>query len=120
MDETVVFNRYGKSVYRICHTVVYDFTGRPRGFLVGKTLYDLRGQHRGYYVDKVVWDRMGRVCGFVDGARVNGLEFPPCEVPPVPYRNLPEPPVPEGLKDLGMPGRVPAWSMMRLENLLVL
>jgi hypothetical protein len=119
MDETVVFNRYGKSIYRVCYTLLYDFMGKPRGFLVGKTIYDLRGQHRGFYEGKVVWDRMGRVVGFADGANVNGLTLPAVEVPPVPYRNLPEPQPPEGLKDVDLPGHIPGWSMMRLENLLV-
>lgn len=119
MDETVVFNRYGKSVFRVCYNTLYDFLGKPRGFLVGTAVYDLRGQHRGFYVDKILWDRTGRVVGYMDGACVNGLQFPPAEVPPVPYRNLPEPPVPEGLKDIPLPGRIPQWSMMRLENMLV-
>ena len=119
MDETVLFNRYGKSAYRLCGSVFYDFMGKPRGFLSGTTVYDLRCQHRGFYIRGVIWDRMGRVVGYTEGGTSNGLQLPPVEIPPVPYKNLPPPdPLPECV-EVQHPTLVPAWSMMRLENLLV-
>jgi hypothetical protein len=118
MDE-VLFNRYGKSVYRLCGAAFYDFYGKPRGFLVGKTVYDVRGQHRGFYVNQVVIDRMGRILGFAEGAQANGFKFPLVEIPPVPYKNLPAPEVPSDAADRRNPAIVPAWSMMQLGNLLV-
>ncbi|MGQ9678018.1 MAG: 4-fold beta flower protein [bacterium] len=119
MTEKVVFNRYGKAVYRICGTVIYDFLGKPRGFLIGKTIYDTEGRHRGFYFDNVVWDRMGRVVGFLSGAAIEGINFPQVEVPPVPYKDLPAPDPPPNAVDLECSQRVPLWSIMRLENLLV-
>ncbi|MEO0079792.1 MAG: 4-fold beta flower protein [candidate division WOR-3 bacterium] len=119
MNEEILYNRYGKAVYRVCGSTLYDFVGKPRGFLVGKTIYDTRGQLRGFYVDRVVWDRMGRVIGFAEGGKTDGLKFPEVEVPPVPYKNIPAPEPPSTAVDLACPNRVAAWSIMRLENLLV-
>jgi hypothetical protein len=119
MDETALFNRYGRSVYRVCGNTFYDYVGKPRGFLVGKTVYDLRGQPRAFYLGEVLLDRMGRIVGYTQEARSNGVRFPLPEIPPVPYRNFPAPEMPSGLADMDCPREVPAWSMMRLENLLV-
>lgn len=118
MLEKVLYNRYGKAVFRIRNTVIYDFLGKPRGFLVGKTVYDTLGQHRGFLIDKVLWDRMGRVIGYEVGAKINGLDLPPVEVPPVPYKDLPAPVPPANAVDRECPNRVPVWSIMQLENLL--
>ncbi len=120
IKEKVIFNRYGKAVYRLCGTVFYDYMGNPRGFLIGKTVYDTLGQHRGFFIDNVLWDRMGRVIGFVFGAKVEDMNFPLVEFPPVPYKDLPPPEPPPNLIDLNCPARIPKWSIMPLENLLVL
>lgn len=117
--EEVLFNRYGKSVYRLCDSSFYDFQGKPRGFLVGKAIYDLRGQHRGYFDQCVMIDRMGRILGFAEDAHSNGFKFPPVEIPPLPYKNLPAPEPPADAVDRPVPARIPAWSMMPLENVLV-
>lgn len=119
MMEKVIFNRFGKATYRLCGTVFYDFTGKPRGFLVGRTVYDLRGTHRGFFIENVVYDRGGRVIGFIAGAKVDGLTLPEAEVPPVPYKDLPAPQPPSHCTDLVAPRTAPVWSIMRLENLLV-
>lgn len=120
MNEKVLYNRYGRATFRLCGQTIYDYAGKPRGFLVGQTVYDIRGQHRGFLVELVVWDRMGRVVGFMDGAVVDGLKLPLVEVPPVPYKNLPPPEPPAGACELECPACIPQWSIMRLENLLVL
>lgn len=120
MEETAIFNKLGKSVYRLCGSVFYDYLGKPRGFLAGKTVYDLAGQHRGFYVHKILWDRMGRILGFTMNASFNGVILPSPDIPPVPFKNLPAPALPDNLRDLPIPSLLPAWSMMRLENLLVL
>lgn len=119
MSETAIFDKFGKSAYRLCGTVFYDYVGKPRGFLAGSTVYDLRGQHRGFYLQNILWDRMGRVLGFNQEARFNGLTLPPPDIPPVPYKNLPAPEPPPGITEVTPPALVPIWSMMRLENLLV-
>lgn len=119
MEEMVLFNRFGKSVYRLCGAAFYDFQGKPRGFLVGDTIYDLRGQHRGFFAKGVAWDRMGRALGFTEEAQTNGLRLPMTEIPPVPYKNLPAPPAPQEAVDRAKPPLVPAWSLMQLENLLI-
>ncbi|MEO0082755.1 MAG: 4-fold beta flower protein [candidate division WOR-3 bacterium] len=119
MDEVPIYGRHGKAVYRLCGNVFYDFLGKPRGFLVGKTIYDLKRQHRGFYVRMVVRDRMGKVVGYAEDARVEGLQLPFVDIPPVPYRNLPAPELPTDLADLECPALPPLWSVMRLENLLV-
>ncbi|MEO0050847.1 MAG: 4-fold beta flower protein [candidate division WOR-3 bacterium] len=49
-SEKVLYNRYGKAVFRVRGTVIYDYLGKPRGFVVGKTVYDILGQHRGFLV----------------------------------------------------------------------
>lgn len=116
--EEVLFDRLGRPVYRLCGTVLFDYQGKPRGFIVGKAVYDARGQHRGFWQKSVVWDRMGRVVGFAAEARVDGLKLPEPEIPPVPYRNLPEPEAPACATDRECPALVPAWSLMRLESLL--
>jgi hypothetical protein len=118
LDELVLYNRYGKAVYRLCEATLYDYFGKPRGFVVGKAVYDLRGQHRGFWQNDVVWDRMCRVVGYSHKARVEGLTLPPIEIPPVPYKNLPAPEPPAQAVDMECPAFVPAWSMMRLDNLL--
>ena len=117
--EEVLFNRYGKSVYRLCEAAFYDFQGKPRGFLIGKAIYDLRGQHRGYFDNCVMIDRMGRILGFSENAQSNGFKFPLVEIPPLPYKNLPAPEPPTEAIDRPVPARIPAWSMMPLENVLV-
>jgi len=119
MNEEIIYNRHGRAVYRLCGTTIYDFIGKPRGFLVGKTIYDTRGQPRGFYIDRVVWDRMGRVVGFTPDGTAGELKLPEVEVPPVPYKNLPAPEPPPTATDLSCPPRISAWSIMRLENLLV-
>ena len=100
MNETVIFNRFGRAAYRLCDRVFYDYVGKPRGFLVDRTVYDQRGQHRGFYVQNV-------------------LSLPQPDIPPVPYKNLPAPEPPSGVTDMTPPTLAPIWSMMRLENLLV-
>ncbi|MEO0019255.1 MAG: 4-fold beta flower protein [candidate division WOR-3 bacterium] len=117
-SEKVLYNRYGKAVFRVRGTVIYDYLGKPRGFVVGKTVYDILGQHRGFLVDKVLLDRGGRVIGYEVGAVVNGLNLPPVEVPPVAYKDLPPPEPPENAVDLECPNRIPLWSIMQLENFL--
>lgn len=118
-EEDIIYDRTGKSVLRVCGTLVYDFQGKPRGFVVGKTVYDLHGQHRGFYIDKLVRDRMGKILGFAEGARPNGLELPFAEIPPVAYKNLPAPPLPPDATDKECMARPSVWSVMRLENMLV-
>ncbi len=118
MNELSLYNRFGRSVYRLCGTCLYDYQGKPRGFVVGKAVYDTRGQHRGFWRNLVLWDRMGRVLGYAEEARVEGMSLPPVEIPPVPYKNLPAPEPPAGASDRDCPALIPAWSMMRLENLL--
>jgi hypothetical protein len=120
MNETAIFNKLGKSVYRLCGTVFYDYLGKPRGFLVGKTVFDLAGQHRGFYISNILWDRMGRILGFSQEASFNGVILPTPDIPPVPFKNLPAPEQPANLRDLPKPSLLPCWSMMRIENLLVL
>lgn len=120
MDDVPFYDRYGKSVYRLCSSVFYDYQGKPRGFLVGQAVYDLRGQHRGFYVNRLIRDRMGKIVGFAEGASSNGLEFPMPEIPPVPYRNLEPPQVPNGCESRPCSGGPASWSMMPLANMLVL
>jgi hypothetical protein len=120
MSETAVFNKLGKSVYRLCDEVFYDYLGKPRGYLAGRTVYDLAGQHRGFYLQNILWDRMGRVLGFSQEASFNGLLLPAPDIPPVAFKNIPAPVRPANLRDLPAPSLLPCWSMMRLENLLVL
>jgi hypothetical protein len=120
MNEIPIFNKLGKSVYRLCGPVFFDYLGKPRGFLVGKTVYDLAGQHRGFYIHHILWDRMGRILGFAPDASFNSLILPTPDIPPVPFKNLAAPEVPTNLADLPQPSLLPGWSMMRLENLLVL
>jgi len=119
MDEVALYDKTGRAVFRLCGTAFYDFMGQPRGFLVGSAVYDLRGQHRGFFVKNTVRDRMGRVMGFSADATCNGLAMPHANIPPIPYKNLPAPEPPAGLTDLPSPAEVPAWSIMRLENMLV-
>jgi len=116
--EQVLFNRYGRAVYRLKGDVLYDYRGRPRGFVVGTAVYDLRVGHRGFWQNLVLSDRMRRVIGFAQGARVSGLALPPIEIPPLPYTDLPAPALPDEAVDLECPAFMPAWSMMQLENLL--
>jgi len=118
LTEEALFNRQGKAVYRLCGSVLYDYVGRPRGFVVGKTVYDLSGQHRGFWQNHVVCDRMCRIIGYSREARITGLTLPPLDVPPLPYKNLPAPKPPPEAVDLKCPAFVPAWSMMPLVNLL--
>lgn len=119
MNESVLYNRYGKSVYRLCGGIFYDYLGKPRGFLVGCTVYDLRCQHRGFFCKQMMWDRMGRAIGFTSEASSNGIALPAPEIPPVPYKNLAAPERPADLPEMAVPTLAPAWSIMRLENLLV-
>jgi len=119
MNEEVIYSRLGRAVFRLCGQAVYDYAGKPRGVMVGQTLYDCRGQHRGFILERVVRDRTGRVVGFMEDAAVQGLTLPPAEVPPVPYKNLPAPDPPASAVEVGCPPRIPQWSIMRLENLLV-
>lgn len=119
MEETAIYGRYGKAVLRLCGSMFYDFLGKPRGFLVEETVYDLRGQHRGFFVKGLVRDRMGRVMGFVEDAPSNGLQLPLVDIPPVPYKNLSAPECPAQLSGLECPAAPSAWSIMRLENMLV-
>ena len=116
--EQVWFNRFGRAVFRLCGSVLYDYKGRPRGFVVGKAVYDLRVQHRGFWQQLAVWDRMNRIIGYAQGARISGLALPPPEIPPLPYSNKPAPEVPAEAVDLQCPAFIPIWSMMQLENLL--
>ncbi len=118
-SDTALYNRSGKSVLRLCECTFYDYEGRPRGFLVGRTVYDMRGQHRGFYFNRVVRDRMGKVIGYAEGALSNGIDFPFPDIPPVPYKNLAAPEVPDELDEKDCPNCPPVWSIMRLENLLV-
>lgn len=120
MEEVALFNKFGKSVYRLCGDIIYDYQGKPRGFLVGKTVYDMRGQHRGFYMGNVMRDRMGKILGFNENAKSNGLELPFPEIPPVPYNNLPAPESkPDGMMERECPAEPPVWSIMQLQNLLV-
>ena len=116
--ELVLFSKWGRAVYRLCETVVYDYKGKPRGFIVGTTVYDLRTEHRGFWQNLVVSDRMRRVIGFAQGARITGLVLPPVEIPPVPFKNLPAPEPPDEATELECAAFVPIWSMMQFENLL--
>jgi len=116
--ELVLFNKWGKATLRLRDTLVYDYKGRPRGFIVGTTVYDIRGEHRGHWQNLLVSDRMHRVIGYAYGASIKGLMLPPVEFPPIVYRDDPPPPVPEGLAELECPAFVAVWSMMQLDNLL--
>jgi hypothetical protein len=116
--ELVLFNKWGKAVFRLLQDVVYDYKGKPRGFIVGTTVYDIRGEHRGFWHDLLVSDRMRRVIGYAHGASIKGLALPPIEIPPLVYRDLPAPKPPPGLTELECPAFVAAWSMMQFENLL--
>ena len=118
IKEHVLFDRYGKAVYRLCGAVFYDFKGRPRGFVAGKTVYDLRAQHRGFWQNWVLSDRMRRVVGFGQEARIIGLTLPPTEIPLLPFANQPAPELPAEAVDLHYVMFTPAWSMMQLNNLL--
>jgi len=116
--EQVLYNKWGKAVYRLREGVLYDYRGRPRGFIVVTTVYDLRGEHRGFWRNFIVSDRMRRVIGFAFGARIEGLVLPPIEIPPLSYRDLPAPELPAGAVALECPAFLSAWSMMQFENLL--
>jgi len=116
--EQVLYNKWGKAVFRLLETVVYDYKGRPRGFIVGTTVYDIRGEHRGFWQNLLVSDRMRRVIGYAAGASIKGLVLPPYEFPPLVYRDLPKPGLPDGLTELECPAFVAVWSMMQFENLL--
>ncbi len=118
LKEQVLYNRYGKAVFRLCGNVLYDYLGKPRGFVVGRAVYDLNAQHRGFWQNRVVWDRMCRVLGYADDARLEGLSLPPVDVPPVPYKNLPAPKPPAEAVDRECTAFIPVWSIMRLDNLL--
>jgi hypothetical protein len=116
--EQVLYNKWGKAVFRLLDAVLYDYKGRPRGFIVGTTVYDIRGEHRGFWRDLIVSDRMHRVIGYAHGASIKGLVLPLVEIPPLVYRDLPAPKPPPGLTELECPAFVAVWSMMQLENLL--
>jgi hypothetical protein len=116
--ELVLFNKWGKATLRLLDTVVYDYKGRPRGFIVGTTVYDIRGEHRGFWQNLLVSDRMHRIIGYAFGASIKGLVLPPVEFPPLVYRDDPPPSVPAGLVELECPTFVAGWSMMQFENLL--
>jgi hypothetical protein len=116
--EIVLYNKWGKAVFRLRGTVLYDFKGKPRGFTVGTTVYDIRGEHRGFWQSFVVSDRMRRVIGFTVGANIKGLALPPVEFPPLVYRDLPAPPLPSAAVELECPTFLAVWSMMQFENLL--
>jgi hypothetical protein len=116
--ELVLFNKWGKATLRLRDRVLYDYKGRPRGFIVGTTVYDIRGEHRGHWQNLLVSDRMHRIIGYGAGATIKGLVLPPVEFPPLVYRDDPPPPVPEGLVELECPPFVAGWSMMQFENLL--
>jgi len=116
--ELVLFNKWGKATLRLRETVLCDYKGRPRGFIVGTTVYDIRGEHRGFWQNLLVSDRMHRVIGYAYGASIKGLVLPPVEFPPIVYRDDPPPSVPAGLVELECPSFLGVWSMMQLENLL--
>jgi hypothetical protein len=116
--EHVLYNKWGKAVFRVREHVLYDFRGRPRGFVVGTTIYDIRGEHRGFYQNMIVSDRMRRVIGYAAGATIKGLDLPQYEFPPLVYRDMPPPPLPPGLAELECPPFIAAWSVMQFENLL--
>ena len=116
--ELILFNKWGKATLRLREKVMYDYKGRPRGFIVGTTVYDIRGEHRGFWQNLLVSDRMRRVIGYAFGASIKGLVLPPVEFPPIVYRDDPPPPVPQGLVELECPAFLAVWSMMQLENLL--
>ena len=119
-DDMPIYDKHGRPQYRLCSQVFYDYEGKPRGYLVGEAVYDLRGQHRGYYRAYVMRDRMGMVCGFAEGARIDGMELPRVEIPPMPYRILPAPPRPADCKPMEYREGPSRWSMMPLGNMLVL
>jgi hypothetical protein len=116
--EYVLYNKWGKAVFRLRENLVRDFRGRPRGFVVGTTVYDIRGEHRGFWHELIVSDRMRRVIGFAPGASIKGLALPLVEFPPLVYRDQPAPELPEALTEAEFQGAVAVWSMMQLENLL--
>ena len=116
--ELVLYNKWGKAVYRLRETVVYDFQGRPRGFVVGTTVYDIRGEHRGFWKNLIVSDRTRRVIGYAAGASIQGLALPPYEFPPLVYRDLPAPEMPDELTELEYQPCVAVWSVMQFDNLL--
>jgi len=116
--ELVLFNKWGKATLRLRDKVLYDYKGRPRGFIVGTTVYDIRGEHRGHWQNLLVSDRMHRIIGYAHGAGIKGLVLPPVEFPPIVYRDDPAPPVPSALAELECPAFLAVWSMMQLENLL--
>jgi len=113
-----LYNKWGKAVFRLRETLVRDFRGRPRGFVVGSTVYDIRGEHRGFWHDLIVSDRMRRIIGFSPGASIAGLALPQFEFPPLVYRDAPAPELPEELTEVEYQGVVAVWSLMQLENLL--
>jgi hypothetical protein len=116
--ELVLFNKWGKATLRLRDKVLYDYKGRPRGFIVGTTVYDIRCEHRGFWRNLLMSDRMHRVIGYAHGASIQGLVLPPVEFPPLVYRDDPPPPVPGELIELECPPFVAVWSMMQFENLL--
>ena len=116
--ELVLFNKWGKATLRLRETLLYDYKGRPRGFIVGKTVYDIRCEHRGFWQSLLVSDRMHRIIGYAHGASIKGLVLPPVEFPPLVYRDDPPPPVPKGLVELECPAFLGVWSMMQFQNLL--
>lgn len=105
-------------MFRLRETVVYDFQGRPRGFMVGTTVYDIRGEHRGFWQNLIVSDRTRRVIGYAAAASIQGLVLPPYEFPPLVYRDLPAPELPDELTELECQPWVAVWSVMQFENLL--
>jgi hypothetical protein len=116
--ELVLYNKWGKAAFRLRETVVYDFQGRPRGFIVGTTVYDIRGEHRGFWQNLIVSDRTRRIIGYAAGASIQGLVLPPYEFPPLVYRDLPAPELPDGLTEPECQPCVAVWSVMQFENLL--
>jgi hypothetical protein len=116
--ELVLYNKWGKAVFRLREKVLYDFQGRPRGFVVGTTVYGIRGEHRGFWKNLIVSDRTRRVIGYAAGASIQGLVLPQYEFPPLVYRDLPAPELPEELTELECPSFVAVWSVMQFENLL--
>jgi len=116
--EVVLYNKWGKAVFRLREPVLYDFQGRPRGFVVGTTIYDVRGEHRGFWHNLIVSDRTRRVIGYAAGASIQGLVLPAYEFPPLVYRDLPPPALPEELTELEYQPCVAVWSVMQFENLL--
>ncbi|HTW91730.1 MAG TPA: hypothetical protein VMH22_08480 [bacterium] len=116
--EIPLYNRWGKAIFRLRGTEIYDFKGRPRGYVVGTSVYDLRGEHRGFWKDLIISDRTRRIVGFSPGASIPGLSLPLVEFPPLVYKDFPAPKPPPGLTEVDFQGFVAAWSVMQFENML--